>query len=284
MTKSIKFSKSSKSSVKPKPRSIKSSTSNTMDFIYKGTAIEIGKETLGHICLDSNDKIMEKKKECSLLYGELLPEGLDKALDSDHLDASNAKIIYDLGMGTGKAVFQIFLSNDYKNISKVIGVELSKARYRIAQRAGLRLVSEYSDLYELESYEKDSHLKISSTHKSKRCLILKCDNLLNTENIAKADIIICDTEFPKKLSEPLYDFFRNLSNKTRVMSYLNFDKFFTNNEMFKRMSINKQKTDKFKTSWATETGHRFYLWNVLEVDYKDVKKKTTVTKNLVKSR
>lgn len=42
----------------------------------------------------------------SLLYGEVLPEGVCKLLDSNHADAANARVLVDLGMGTGKLCLQ----------------------------------------------------------------------------------------------------------------------------------------------------------------------------------
>ena len=54
---------------------------------------------------------------CSLLFGEVLPDGVSKMLDSDHLDASNATVLYDLGMGCGRLCMQAFL--EYPNLDLV---------------------------------------------------------------------------------------------------------------------------------------------------------------------
>jgi methylase of polypeptide subunit release factors len=64
----------------------------------------------------------------SLLYGELLPRGANKALSSQHLNAATARTLFDMGMGTGKIVIQAFLQ--FRNLELVYGVELSAGRYK----------------------------------------------------------------------------------------------------------------------------------------------------------
>ena len=43
----------------------------------------------------------------SLLYGEVLPQGVAAMLDSRHLDAAHRRSLFDLGMGTGKLALQV---------------------------------------------------------------------------------------------------------------------------------------------------------------------------------
>ncbi len=59
----------------------------------------------------------------SLLYGEVLPSGVTKLLDSIHLDASRAHVLYDLGCGIGKLAVQAWLQ--WPHLTKVVGVEVS---------------------------------------------------------------------------------------------------------------------------------------------------------------
>ena len=42
---------------------------------------------------------MAVQESASLLYGEVLPAGVTKLLDADHLDAGSAEVLFDLGMG-----------------------------------------------------------------------------------------------------------------------------------------------------------------------------------------
>jgi len=96
--------------------------------IYGNVLQETGHLTMGHICLTRNDKATAVDKKGSLLYGELLPRGVNKALGTHRLHAARATSLFDLGMGTGKILIQAFLQ--YKNLTYVHGVELSEARYR----------------------------------------------------------------------------------------------------------------------------------------------------------
>ena len=102
---------------------------------------ETGHRTKGHLSLTEDDRETAKSTRCSLLYGELLPRGVNKvrrprmdlvllmqALSSDHLNALSAKVLFDLGMGTGKVVIQAFLQ--FRNLQYVYGVELSVGRYK----------------------------------------------------------------------------------------------------------------------------------------------------------
>ena len=58
---------------------------------------ETGHRTRGHVCLSDTDKDCSKALQGSLLYGELLPRGVNKALGSKHLNAANARSLFDLG-------------------------------------------------------------------------------------------------------------------------------------------------------------------------------------------
>ena len=71
--------------------------------------------------------IHEQDKQMSLLYGEILPRGIDKCMDINHLDGENCRQLVDLGSGIGKLIVQTFLQ--FKNIKNVYGIELSEGRY-----------------------------------------------------------------------------------------------------------------------------------------------------------
>lgn len=58
---------------------------------------ETGHKTRGHTCLTPEDKDCSKSIKGSLLYGELLPRGLNKALGAKHLNAATARSLFDLG-------------------------------------------------------------------------------------------------------------------------------------------------------------------------------------------
>jgi len=113
---------------------------STIHRVYGNKIQETGHRTEGHTCVSEEDKAMARTTKGSLLYGELLPRGVNRALDSKHLDACrpNCHSLLDLGMGTGKVVMQVFLQ--CPNLTFVYGVELSLERYRKAEAAALRLV------------------------------------------------------------------------------------------------------------------------------------------------
>lgn len=66
------------------------------------------------------------KTKSSLAFGEVLPIGVDLALDASHLDARAASVFYDLGSGNGKFAIQAFLQ--FPNLTRVVGVELTFSR------------------------------------------------------------------------------------------------------------------------------------------------------------
>ncbi|CAM9872037.1 unnamed protein product, partial [Discosporangium mesarthrocarpum] len=63
---------------------------------------ETGHKTVGHTCVTEKDRVAAQEVKGSLLYGELLPRGVNKAMGLRHLHAAKANVIFDLGMGTGK--------------------------------------------------------------------------------------------------------------------------------------------------------------------------------------
>lgn len=64
----------------------------------------------------------------SFRYGEVVPAALDRLLNRTPCKANG--IFYDLGSGTGKAVFQAALTADF---SKLVGVELIDGLSRVAE-------------------------------------------------------------------------------------------------------------------------------------------------------
>lgn len=66
--------------------------------------------------------------------GEILFDGVSRILDSAHLDAANARTLYDLGSGCGRLCVQAFLQ--FTNLETVIGVEV-----RYHQEEGVAPVS-----------------------------------------------------------------------------------------------------------------------------------------------
>ena len=87
--------------------------------ITGGSIQETGHKTKGHVCVTEVDKASSKQPGArgSLLYGELLPGGANKAFGIAHLCCEDARVLFDLGMGTGKVAIQAFLQ--YRNLEYV---------------------------------------------------------------------------------------------------------------------------------------------------------------------
>ena len=101
--------------------------------VYGSVIQETGHKTKGHVCVTDSDRDTAKTNKGSLLYGELLPRGANKAFGAGHLNCSEARVLYDLGMGTGKVAIQAFVQ--FRNLDYVYGVELSVGRYWCVARA-----------------------------------------------------------------------------------------------------------------------------------------------------
>jgi hypothetical protein len=121
---------------------------------------------------DDSDKAEAQKSGNSLCFGEVLPDGVAKLLDADHLDAINARIMVDLGMGLGKLAMQAFVA--YPNITKVVGLEYCGTRAKNGFAALRRLskrsppnvewniIEESNILTVVESLPQISHLTSNS--------------------------------------------------------------------------------------------------------------------------
>ena len=79
---------------------------NILDDAYGHRVSELGYSSEGHLCLTEDDFDAAKTSGSSLLYGEVLPHGVAKCMDDDHLRAAHCRRIIDLGSGTGKLCMQ----------------------------------------------------------------------------------------------------------------------------------------------------------------------------------
>jgi hypothetical protein len=64
---------------------------------------EVGHGLAGHRCVTPEELEAAHAQQSSLLYGELLPAGVQRALDDGHLQCASAATLVDLGSGVGKA-------------------------------------------------------------------------------------------------------------------------------------------------------------------------------------
>ena len=156
--------------------------------IYGSNVQETGHKTKGHVSLTDDDKDIIRSARGSLLYGELLPRGVNKALASKRLRAETASVLFDLGMGTGKVAIQAFLQ--YNNLEYVYGVELSQGRYDIAADAARTMVALLgADNFDVDEVPgrsitvSEKPQMVDEDEDSVRVLHFEQGNLLDVDNI-----------------------------------------------------------------------------------------------------
>jgi hypothetical protein len=134
---------------------------------------ETGRNTLGHQCVSSTEQAACNAKKTGLLtYGELLPDGVRKLFDAEHLDVGNTTTLLDLGMGTGKVLMQAFLAapRDTPHVRTLVGVELAKSRYALAEAAARCLVEQHPCLYRTTASEPGHRIQVARSAHIKPCL------------------------------------------------------------------------------------------------------------------
>lgn len=226
---------------------------------FGNSAQQVGYRTDGHLCITEQDRILANDSGSSLLYGEVLPRGVNKMLDSLHLDAAGCETLYDCGMGTGKLALQAWLQ--FRNLKKVVGIELAVSRYVIGEQALLTLINIKPDDYELISRKNGDYIIIRDKHMSERTLSFYRGDVFEFPNVELADIAILQTNFPAETHLKLCDFLMRLKTDCRLLTYLNLGTLFKGaNSIFRQMSVNKSLNDRFPTSWSIHRGCHFFLW------------------------
>ena len=188
----------------------------------------------------------------SLLYGELLPIGLDKALDRDHLNALTCKTLLELGSGVGKAAVQIFLQ--YPQITYIYGCEIFHKRYESSVDAILKLQQLFparlsvtqkdTNLIKIVDSGDDDERNIHDNGKESECFFdEKCEmmtgdrdlldvkrelfieekSFLDIESslVRRADIIILEIDLPECKYKEMLSLFEVMHDGARILTYLN---------------------------------------------------------------
>eukprot|EP00944_MAST-04C_sp_MAST-4C-sp1_P002632 g2632.t1 len=226
---------------------------------FGNSAQQVGYRTDGHMCITEQDKMMATESGSSLLYGEVLARGVNKMLDSLHLDAASCESLYDFGMGTGKLALQAWLQ--FRNLKKVVGVELALSRYVIGEQALLILVEAKPESFEVVSRIADSYIIIRDKNASERTLSFYRGDIFEFPNIENADIAILQTNFPEETHLKLSDFLMRLKTDCRLLTYLNLGTLYKGaSHIFDQMEVNRSMKDRFPTSWSIHRGCHFFLW------------------------
>jgi hypothetical protein len=235
--------------------------------------------------VESSDRETATNSDSSLCFGEVLPDGVTKMMDENHLRAQAATILYDLGMGLGKLAMQAFL--EFPNLKKVIGVELAhtraeKAKSALAQLAKMQPRSGVTwNLKQLEDgtcqltetpvtklapSEDDS--KISRNPKmsfEERILEFKESNLFTVTECKEADIVICETKIRQTKFGQLCLLLNSLRKGVRILTYEDLVEIYAVAKLespFRRL-VNNTQDDVFPASWCVQGTH-FHLFEKVE--------------------
>lgn len=226
-----------------------------LQLAYGKYTQEVGYLTDGHQCVTQTDVDIATRVGGSLLYGEVLPAGVCKLLDEKHLNASSARSLVDLGMGTGKLALQAFLT--YENLTSVVGVELCHSRYLIAE-AALRRLAHSSK--ELSIVSLDQGRSISLGH-GRRRLVFRAGNLFEAREAYTADVVVLETDLPPPLHPRLCELTASIRPGARLLTYINLrDVWSLPSLPLAQVPANVSAHDRFLTSWSFSHGHHFFVW------------------------
>jgi len=303
-----------------------------MHQAYGNQIQETGHKTRGHLCVTDSDRALAHDAQSSLLYGELLPRGINKALGALRLRGAEAAVVYELGMGIGKVAMQVFLQfsstaeggegrgsepspeeagreggrtrGRETRLRRVYGVELSSARFVMAEAAAHRLCRERPREFRVKEWVRGRRVVVESIAPATgggaggggeyggeggagggregggAILEMEVGNLLEVQGLETADIVLLETDLGATVYPDLCVMLRRLKSGARAFTYLDLRMIWGEGLgggggrkgrrrvgvfPFRQLEINRVVSDRYATSWSVNRGHHFYLWmKVLE--------------------
>jgi hypothetical protein len=241
-------------------RKKRQSIKDLLDELYEAPTQQVGYQTDGHLCVHSADKQEALHLGASLLYGEVLFEGVSKMLSAPYLAAGNSDTLYDLGMGTGKLAVQAFF--EYPNLRHVVGVEIAFSRYNLAERAAINLVAKYPKDFKVLKWQKGVLIAVCTVDAAtgdaapegmRRVLEFRREDLFKSFDAIVGDVIVLQTDFPPQVHDALCSMASRFRRGTRVLSYLNFHSIW-DCEFFPFPFVNFAPNAQFPTSWSPVNG------------------------------
>lgn len=217
------------------------------------------------------DAVIEDNEETfDLTYGEVLPQGVTKALGPERLlPSAQARVLLDLGMGTGKFAMQAFLEVPW--LEHVLGMELTHARFNIAAKALKKLAARNPGRFGCQ-VEKDAETgqeKCLTLIENSRSLEFRLGDIfqLETELVNKADAIVMAVAFPAEMTSKVQQLLKLGKQGCRLLTYE--DHGLENSHTwdppapraFARLPCNGSQ-DHYPVSWVPKPGHAFYLHEV----------------------
>jgi SAM-dependent methyltransferase len=160
----------------------------------------------------------EERAEISALgsspvYGEIVYESIEYLLQE--IEAQESDVFYDLGCGLGRFVVQAYLTTD---ITKSVGIELSKTRFEQAQAVLDKTRTIYKNCF---TFDNSAHTTLKKSPKKKiknKTIDFICDDILEVDFSDATIIYIALTlnsdEFKNKLNEKIVQ----LADGLRVLS------------------------------------------------------------------
>lgn len=230
--------------------------------VYGRRMQETGHKTSGHLCITAEDKDSASSTGGCLLYGELLPRGVNKALGPARLDAASSKTLVDLGMGTGKVCIQAFIQ--FPSLEHVFGVELARSRFCIARDAARSLCALYPDEY--EELLCDSGRIVVERVGGGQVLEFVHGSMFDCAFVPRADIVLLETDVLAASHGETCEMLRRMRPEALLLTYLDLELMWDAESFpFVQHKDNKDLTDRYPTSWSVSRGHHFYIWTkVLE--------------------
>ena len=224
-------------------------------------------------CTLSNEELHSAKKQhCSLLFGEVLPTGIDRLCDADLLNIRQQRSLIDLGCGLGKLIVQVFFA--CPNLETVWGIEFSRSRFEHLRRILTNFVRSNRSRLSLETV---SH-NVFQIREGFRTLQIRCGDMFNRQLQReiiqeKFDVVIIETEIP---AQRLFSFARLLRSiadvpSCHLLTYHNLESLnkrmeeeykrkFLPFSYLRKIFAEKEDIHKrlIKTSWSK--GHLFDIW------------------------
>ncbi len=226
-----------------------------------------GFSTSGHQCEGRRDY-----EGSDLLYGEILPLGVCKALGDKHLDGKNASVCFELGMGTGKVALQAWLQ--LPNLRKVVGIELAPSRYDIAEASLLRLQRQFPSVLRIRSHSPGDELTVETDGGTcERVLSFRRGDMTQVpaSELLEAEVVFMEVVLPHciyaSVTRMLID---KLRDGARMITYTDLRKFWvakpddnSNGEQlcpFHKVEANKSVDDRFDMSFGRGHGTHLHVY------------------------
>jgi len=224
---------------------------------------ETGYEIAAATCTSEAEKQEAKERGSSLLYGELLPAGVSKAMLPDRLGgalACGGKLLLELGMGSGKVALQIFLQ--CRSVGHVLGIELVPSRFAIAEAALLRLAEARPRAFRRLQHEPGRLLAVEELPGGRK-LEFQCADFfsLGLDLTERSDVIFFAVNVPCKLFPQLCERLLRAKEGCRLFTYHSLETIWWINEPcpFLQCEANVPEADTFSTSWSPQ-GYRFFVY------------------------